>query len=183
MDNLRCHITRRRQLPADSDGASWARVLQTGWYVGLLYLYVLGKKIFKVSNGSYVLLWLFNQAWGKTSIPSHVLLIHLHPPKTRPVKQRPRWIAHYPLVLCTDSITVSFFVFPGYVFILRSNAQNSILFIIQEQRRMGYNAQMWDFSCLCCIPSIWLRVCSFGQLNEQKESTMGLTCWNAERPL
>lgn len=34
-----------------------------------------------MSKGNFVLLWLFNQAWGITSIPSHVLLIHLHPQK------------------------------------------------------------------------------------------------------
>lgn len=36
-----------------------------------------------------------------TSIPSHVLLIHLHPPKSRPVTQSP----DYPLVFCIDANT------------------------------------------------------------------------------
>lgn len=38
-------------------------------------------KTFKVLKSDFVLLWLLNHFWGTTSIPSHVLLIHLHPQK------------------------------------------------------------------------------------------------------
>lgn len=94
-------------------------------------------KTFKVLKGDFVLLWLSNQVWGTISIPSHVLLIYLHPQK---LGQSHR----------AQTIHLSFVLTALLSF---SNTQNSTYFIYgtrtvylggTEQQRKGYRCTICD---------------------------------------